>query len=54
MAAQFHQAHGLLQAQMLDALANAFFGDEGLRGFAVRPGLTGATSQGQHADWDGV
>ena len=37
--AEFHQAHGLLEPEALDAFADAFFGDEGFGGFRVHLGL---------------
>ncbi len=35
VAAEFDEAHGFLEAEVLDALADAFFGDDGLGGLAV-------------------
>ena len=39
MLAQFHQAHGLLEAQTPDALAQVLLGDESLGGVGVRQGF---------------
>jgi hypothetical protein len=49
MPAQFHQAHGLLQAQALDAFANMLFGNKLLRGFRINLG----SQHGLGADYSG-